>query len=112
MFLTTAARKPIKWRMCSSQFAMCNLLLSAPRSPSKLRISRRPCEGDHIANVRHAGQEHDQTFESEAESRVRHGSVSAQVHIPPIILGRELVELHVVEQLLEPFLALRAADHF
>jgi hypothetical protein len=38
---------------------------------------------------------------------VRHGAVAAQVAIPPV---RRLVELQLVELLVEPLLALRAAD--
>ena len=43
---------------------------------------------------------------------MRHGSVAPEVSVPPIILGPQLVKFHVLRELVEPLLALRAADDF
>src|SRR5262245_5000288 len=51
---------------------------------SEIRVAGRARERDHIANVFEAGQVHHHAFESETETRVRHGTVAAQVEIPPV----------------------------
>ena len=50
--------------------------------PLKFRVARRAREGDHVANIRDAGDEHEHALEAEAETGVRHGAVAAQIEIP------------------------------
>ena len=68
-------------------------IYSGVRCASELPMPRRAGEGDHVADVGHAGEEHQQALEAEAEAGVRHGAVAAQVGIPPVILRVELVVL-------------------
>ena len=59
------------------------------------QVSPRPSstrEGDHVADVGHAGGVDDRALEAEAEAGVGHGAVAAQVAVPPVGL---LVEAHL-----------------
>mmetsp|Transcript_19201 Transcript_19201/g.67773 ORF Transcript_19201/g.67773 Transcript_19201/m.67773 type:complete len:606 (+) Transcript_19201:86-1903(+) len=74
------------------------------------RVARPARERDHVADVRHAGDVHDEALEAEAEAGVRHGAVPAQVEVP---LQRLLLDTHLLHarlQHLELLLALRPAD--
>ena len=46
-------------------------------------------EGDDVADVLEAGDEHDEALEAQAEARVRHSAVAAQVSVPPNVRGLE-----------------------
>jgi hypothetical protein len=53
------------------------------RSPvSELAVAGRPREGDDVADVAHAGDEHQQALETKAESGVGDGAVFPEVRIP------------------------------
>lgn len=67
-------------------------------------------EGNDIADVLHAGDEHDETLESKSESWMRDGSVATQVEVP---LERALGHVHLLDTSLEHvemLLALRSSD--
>jgi len=45
-------------------------------------VARVAREGDGVADVLDAGNEHDQALKAEAEAGVRHAAVLAQVQVP------------------------------
>src|SRR4030095_12693636 len=114
---TVMAASP-SWRPASSPNTLRNsqdhseipVCLLAFAGRSELRVAGRSRKGDDIADVRNAGEKHKQPFEAEAEARVRHGAVSSQVRIPPIVLRLELVEFKVLHQLVPAFFPLPAAN--
>src|SRR5580765_17083 len=79
---------------------------------SELRVAGRARKRDDIANVRHACEEHQQALEAQAEARVRHGDVTSQFRIPPVVLRLELVKFQVLQQLVQALFPLRAANDF
>src|SRR5262249_11522249 len=84
-----------------------------PGQPSlKLGVAGGAGEGDDVADGGDASQEHQQALKAEAESGVGDGAVTAQVNVPPVILGFEFVEFHVFEELVQALLTLGAADDF
>ena len=44
-------------------------------------------EGQHVADVAHAGQVHDTALKSKAKAGVTAGAVLAQIHVETVILG-------------------------
>ena len=67
-------------------------------------------EGNDIADVGHAGHKHQQALEAEAEARVRHAAIFAEIGIPRVGLGIDAVAREIFRQNIEPFFALTAAD--
>jgi hypothetical protein len=51
-------------------------------APSEIGVARRPRERNHIPNVGHPGQEHQQPLEPQTEPGVRHRAETSQIHIP------------------------------
>src|SRR5258706_6982666 len=82
-------------------------IADADKVASEIRVARRAGEGDHVANVRHARQKHEESFKPKTKTGVRHRAVTPKVCVPPVILWLEFMEFQVVEQLIQPFLALR-----
>ena len=67
-------------------------------------MPRRPREGDDVADVGHAGDEHEEPLEPEAETGVRDAAVFPQVGIPTVGLRIEAGAGEVAEQDVEPLL--------
>ena len=65
-------------------------------------------EGNHVADVLHAGHEEDQTLEAEAETAVWHGAELAGVEIP--VHAFEALVGHALLEFVVAFLTLAAAD--
>lgn len=55
----------------------------------------RPWERNHVTNIRDAGDKHQQSFETEAETRVRDGAVFPEVGIPSVGFGIDVVMFEV-----------------
>ena len=64
----------------------------------------------HIADVADARQIHHHALEAEAEARVTAGAVTAQVAVPPVILGIHAEIADALLEQLDALLALAAAD--
>src|SRR5438067_13086542 len=79
---------------------------------SEFRIPRSAREWNYVANVRYSREEHQEPLEPGPETGMWHGPVPAQVHIPAVIFLTQFVVAHILAQPLQPFLALRPADHF
>src|SRR5262245_14874484 len=77
---------------------------------SKLRTAGGAGEGDHVADVAHAGDELDGAFEAQAKAGVGDGAEAAQIKIPPVVFGFQMLLGHSLGQYIEPLLALAAAD--
>lgn len=52
-------------------------------------------EGDDVADVGHAGDEHEEALEAHAEAGVGDGAVFAEVGVPAVVVGGETVLGHV-----------------
>lgn len=48
----------------------------------ELAVLRITGEGDHVADILHAGHKEYQTLKAETETRVRNGTKLAGIHIP------------------------------
>src|SRR3954469_14024403 len=102
----------------SSSQGVDNSRAGAPRRPDA--ASRRPYlklgaawsarEGNHIADVRNACDEHQHAFEAEAEAGVWHSSITTQIKVPFVIGRIHVVPPHIVLQQFQPFFTLAAAD--
>src|SRR5690606_37617901 len=79
---------------------------------SKLRVVWRPWEGDDIAYVGHSGNEQHQPFEADAEPRMRCRAETACIEEPVHLFHGYVHFFHPLDELIEPFFALRAAHHF
>src|SRR6516165_12745631 len=79
---------------------------------SKFGAAGCACEGNHVANVRYAGDKHEHAFEAEAEAGVWHSSIATQIEVPFVIGRIHIVTPHVVLQQFESFFTLAAADDF
>ena len=79
-----------------------------------LKIDRLRCagEGDHVADIAHAGHELNHPFKSEAETGVGDGSVPPQIQIPPQFLGVDTRGFHAIFQDIQAFFPLGTADDF
>src|SRR5699024_8164142 len=77
---------------------------------SEVRVAGRAGEGEHVADVAHARQVHDEALKPDAEARVLDPAVAAQVEIPPVVLLLEAQLLHAGDKHVVPLLALGAAD--
>src|SRR5260370_25829537 len=77
---------------------------------SKLRALRRAREWNHVADVAHAGQKQQHPLQAEAEARMRHRAVAAQIKIPPVRGRVEALLLHTLFEHVETLLALAAAN--
>ena len=58
---------------------------------SELAVSRGPGEGDHVADVGHAGDEHQHALKTHPEARMRDRAVFPQIRIPAVGFGVEIV---------------------
>src|SRR5213080_3554708 len=76
----------------------------------ELGAARRAREGNHVANVRNACDEHQHSFEAEAEAGVWHSSIATQIEVPFVIDRIHVVTPHVVLEQFQPFFTLAAAD--
>ena len=61
---------------------------------SEIRGAGGACEGDHVADVADAGDEHQHALKAEPEAGVGHAAVAAQVEVPPVGLLVEVVQRH------------------
>merc|ERR1712087_304038 len=77
---------------------------------SKVARARVAREGDHVADVRDAGDVADEPLEAESVARVGDRPVPAEVDVPPIVLRVEPRLLHLAQQHRRPLLTLAAAD--
>src|SRR4029077_21082230 len=77
---------------------------------SKLGAAGSAREGNHVANVRNACDEHQHALEAEAEAGVWHSSIATQIKVPFVIGGIHVVTPHVVLQQFQSFFTLAAAD--
>jgi len=67
-------------------------------SCSEFGAPRRSCEGNYVADVWYASDEHQHSLEAEAEAGVRNGAVTAKIEIPFVVGGVHVVSAHVVLQ--------------
>src|SRR4051794_30074793 len=74
------------------------------------RVAGRAREGNDVADVREARDVSHRPLEAEAEARVRHGAVAAQVAIPGVGVRVEAGLRDAAVEHLEALLALGAAD--
>src|SRR5438552_9068339 len=81
-------------------------------SCSEFGAPRRSCEGNYVADVWYASDEHQHSLEAEAEAGVRNGAVTAKIEIPFVVGGVHVVSAHVVLQDIYPLFALAAVDDF
>ena len=81
-----------------------------PHLTTKTLRSRGAGEGDDVANVGDAGDEHQHPLEAKAEAGVRHGAVAPEVEIPFVVREVHLVPPQIRLQDLEAFLTLTSAD--
>src|SRR5687767_3303254 len=77
---------------------------------SELRAAGHARIRNRVADVREPAHVHDETLEAEAEARVRHAAVAAQVAVPLVVRGIELELAHARVEHVEALLALAAAD--
>src|SRR5262245_17009845 len=70
-----------------------------------LRVSRRPRERDHVADVAQAGQKQERSLQPQPEPGVWHRAVAAQVEVPPVRVRVELLLAHALGEHVEPLLA-------
>src|SRR5215831_15107715 len=76
---------------------------------SKLRVARRPGEGNHVANILHPREVHHHSLEAHPETRVLDAAEPAQVEIPPVRLFLHSMCSHfanAIQQQIVPLLAL------
>src|SRR5687768_17377427 len=91
--LASSGSRSIASRIC------CFVVIDPPRTslprpwpvvcwqrPLELRLARGAREGDHVADVVHAGEVLDGPLEAEAETRVRHRAVPSEIAVPPVVL--------------------------
>ena len=88
------------------------LQLFAPCTLSEFRILRGSWERNDIANVLHAGDEEDESFEAEPESSVGACAILAGVEIPPHILHGDVAALDFAKKFVVAFFTNRASDDF
>src|SRR5260370_40407814 len=86
------------------RFAYCALPASIPRIP------RRPRERDRVAHVGQPRDIGERALEPQAEARVGHGAVAAEIAVPGVVLLVDAALRHAGVQHIEPLLALAAAD--
>ena len=79
-------------------------------SPSKVRRPQRPRMRQHVADVAHAREVHDEPLEAEAVAGVAAASVAPQVEVPPVVALLQPQLVHARGEDVEPLLALAAAD--
>src|SRR4029077_8317581 len=79
---------------------------------SEFCAARCARERDHVADVRHTGNEHQHSLEAEAETGVWNGTVTPQIEIPLVINRIHVVTTHVLLQYVEPLFTLAAPDDF
>src|SRR3954470_20724686 len=96
--------------MFRSEIAISRVPRRAGPQGSELGVARRAGEGDHVADVGHAGGVEDRPLETEAEPGVGDGAVASQVAIPAVRLPEEAHLIEAGVEHVEPFLALGAAD--
>src|SRR5512144_3124541 len=76
----------------------------------KIRRARYARIRNRIADIRQPADIDDEALEAQAEARVRHRAVAAEVAIPLVVRGIELELPHARIEHVEALLALRAAD--
>src|ERR1041385_2645250 len=69
---------------------------AARRLLLELGAARGAREGNYIANVGNAGDEHQHAFKTEPEAGMWHRSVAAQIEVPFVIGGIHIVPPHIV----------------
>src|SRR5260221_9063516 len=82
-----------------------NVAVQNPKCASKLGMFRRPRIRNHVANVRHPGEQQHDPFEPQAEAGMGHRSITAQVDVPPVLLGVKAAFLHPGEHYVESLFA-------
>src|SRR3546814_13298672 len=78
-------------------------------APSKLRAAGRARVGDRVADVGQPAHVHHQPLEAQAEARVRHAAVAAEVAVPVIVLAVEAELVHAFARHAKPLPAVRTA---
>src|SRR5438270_11788727 len=73
---------------------------------SELGVARGAWKGNHVADIRHPGDVDHGPLEAEAETRMRHGAISAQVAVPVVLFLREPDLIEPCVEHVEPLLAL------
>ena len=58
---------------------------------SEFRVSRRARKWNHIADVVHPGEKHEQSFEPDSKAGVRHRSITTQIDIPLVLFRIDVV---------------------
>src|SRR5690606_28009671 len=77
---------------------------------SELRIPRRARVGDRVADVGPPAHVHRRPLETQAEARVGHAAVAAEVAVPAVVRGIQAELRHARVEHVQPLLAPRAAD--
>src|SRR5947208_15672212 len=77
---------------------------------SKLGAAGSAREGNHVANVGNACDEHQHAFEAQTEAGVWHSSIATQIEVPFVIGGIHVVASHVVLEHFQSLFTLAAAD--
>ena len=66
--------------------------------------------GDDVTNVAKPRHVHHRALEAQSKTGMRHSAVFAQVAVPPIVLGVEVVVANALFQHVQTILTLRATD--
>src|SRR5436190_17795518 len=69
---------------------------------SKLGISGRSREWDHVADVAHTGDEQHGPLEAQAKTGMGHGPILAQIQIPPVCFDVKFLLAHALGKDVEP----------
>src|SRR5215217_1037739 len=77
---------------------------------SKFGAAGRAKEGDHVADVLHAGEVHQHALEPQTEPRMWRRAELAQLEVPPVGLFGKRLGPDLLEEDVVPFFALASAD--
>ena len=75
-------------------------------------MTRGSWERDDIADVGHSGNKQYCAFEAQSKAGVWDSAIAAEVSVPPIVIGVEVTFLHALDEHIQTFFALAAADDF
>jgi hypothetical protein len=86
---------PVRLRDTTAVMKFAAVMAALLPAERLIAMSRRAGEGDHVADVGHAGDEHQHALEPRPKPACGHAAVFPQIGIPAVGLGIEAVVLHV-----------------
>src|SRR5262245_34511890 len=105
----TGPQIPLKIACCRCDLSSKYLAQARSGVPYRrlleLRVPGRSWEGNHVADVRHAGDKLHHPLEAQTEAGVGHAAEAAQIEVPPIVGLVEALLVHAGFENIEPIFA-------